>query len=199
MRRSGPPVIATWLLRRFAPGPDTDAVVGDLFEHYQRGRSATWYWREVLVAIATSAWLEVRQHPLRLLGAVAAGVIVAMNLVRTVTPLEYSLLVKYALRGRPVHPEEMPLLVFAMEAPLHVLSAWVAARCAGRCRVPAVVLLAGLSLSSGVFALWMNAQSWPLWAHFSVWPWLWILPADVVLILFGGGLLFREPQRALRT
>jgi hypothetical protein len=146
-----------------------------------------------------SAWLEVRQHPLRLLGAVAAGGIVAVSLVRTVTPLEYSLLFTYALRGRQVRLEEMPLLVFAMEAPVHVLSAWVAARCARRCRVPAVVLLAGLSLSSGVFALWMNAQSWPAWAHFSVWPWLWLFPADVVLILFGGGLLTGAPQRARRA
>jgi len=198
-RPTRPPVVATWLLRHFTPGPDTDTVVGDLFEHYQRGRSAAWYWREVLVAIATSAWLEVRQHPLRLLGAVAVGVVVAVSLDRTVTPLWYPLLVRYALHGRQARPEDMPLVVFVMDAPFQVVLGWTVALCARRCRISAVLFMAGVSVLIGLWALWLNAQGWPTWAHFSVWPWLWVLPANVILILFGGGLLTGTPKRSRRT
>jgi hypothetical protein len=49
MRR--PPRIATWLLRHFADPYQRDALLGDLQEEYERGRSAAWYRRQVAVAI----------------------------------------------------------------------------------------------------------------------------------------------------
>jgi preprotein translocase subunit SecY len=47
-----PPAFATWLLTRFAEG--NDALVGDLFEEYHRGRSGAWYWRQVLASVGLS-------------------------------------------------------------------------------------------------------------------------------------------------
>ena len=41
-----PPAFATWLLKRAARG--NEALVGDLLEEYRQGRSAVWYWRQVL-------------------------------------------------------------------------------------------------------------------------------------------------------
>jgi preprotein translocase subunit SecY len=49
MRSTQPPRLATWLLTRV--GRKNEALVGDLVEEYQRGRSAAWYWRQALTAI----------------------------------------------------------------------------------------------------------------------------------------------------
>ena len=51
MKRSQPPILATRLLERLASGPHGDAILGDLIEQYRQGRSAAWYWRQVLLAI----------------------------------------------------------------------------------------------------------------------------------------------------
>ena len=46
-----PPRLATWLLLSLGSGPFADALVGDLIEEYQRGRSGYWYWRQVAMAL----------------------------------------------------------------------------------------------------------------------------------------------------
>jgi hypothetical protein len=51
MKTSQPPILATKLLERFASGPHGDSLAGDLVEQYREGRSAAWYWRQVLLAI----------------------------------------------------------------------------------------------------------------------------------------------------
>ncbi len=51
MKNSEPPVIATRLLEMLCFGRYGDALAGDLAEQYQQGRSAGWYWRQVLSAI----------------------------------------------------------------------------------------------------------------------------------------------------
>lgn len=52
MRQSGPPRAATWMLRHLVPGERNDALAGDLLEEFRAGRSAAWYWRQVLACIA---------------------------------------------------------------------------------------------------------------------------------------------------
>jgi hypothetical protein len=51
MKSSQPPRVATWLLKHLWTGPYSDALAGDLIEEHQRGRSESWYWRQVLIAI----------------------------------------------------------------------------------------------------------------------------------------------------
>jgi hypothetical protein len=51
MKTSRPPILATKFLDMLAPGPHGDAVAGDLIEQYRQGRSAAWYWRQVLLAV----------------------------------------------------------------------------------------------------------------------------------------------------
>ena len=53
MKSSQPPAFATWLLKHLCSGQYTDALAGDLVEEYRRGRSESWYWRQVLVAIVS--------------------------------------------------------------------------------------------------------------------------------------------------
>lgn len=62
MTPSKPPAPASWLLRHLMPGDRTESIEGDLLEEFQRRRSAAWYWRQVLAAIAASVAGEMRRH-----------------------------------------------------------------------------------------------------------------------------------------
>ena len=77
-----PPRLATWLLSRF--GPANDALLGDLLEEYRAGRSARWYWRQVMMAMLVGRWTYLP----RLLNsgvALAVGVLVAARFIEPVT------------------------------------------------------------------------------------------------------------------
>lgn len=67
-----PPRMATSILKRFAGAPD-EPLVGDLFEEYQRRRSALWYWFQVIAAIGVGAWHDLRRHKLVAVGAILTG------------------------------------------------------------------------------------------------------------------------------
>jgi hypothetical protein len=60
MKSSQPPILATWLLYHVGLGELDDALLGDLFEDFRRGRSAGWYWRQVLAAILVSLAKQLR-------------------------------------------------------------------------------------------------------------------------------------------
>ena len=51
MRFRSAPAAATWLLQFFCSSPENEAMIGDLLEQYQNGRSPFWYWRQVLVMV----------------------------------------------------------------------------------------------------------------------------------------------------
>jgi hypothetical protein len=70
MRRTTPPRMAAWLLERFAvDGP----LIGDLAEELRKGRSAAWYWRQVLAAVVMTSAREVGGHKLNAMRAIATG------------------------------------------------------------------------------------------------------------------------------
>jgi len=71
MRSSQPPIVATWVLTRFGNG--NEVLAGDLVEEYQRGRTAGWYWRQVLVAILVGCGHEIRTQKLLTMRAVITG------------------------------------------------------------------------------------------------------------------------------
>ena len=68
------PTVATWLLKRFGCGPNTDAVLGDLAEHYLH-KSRMWYWRQVLKGIPVSIVKEALGHKTIAAKAIVAGCI----------------------------------------------------------------------------------------------------------------------------
>jgi hypothetical protein len=72
MTRPAPPAFATRLLALFM-GPGNQALVGDLLEQYSEGRSRWWFRRQVVAAVAQSAFGHAREHPISSLGGVLTG------------------------------------------------------------------------------------------------------------------------------
>jgi hypothetical protein len=68
-----PPRLAEWLLRHFGSSPNVEAIIGDLDERYRQRRSAVWYWRQAMAAIAVSFLKEVWSHKLLTLWAMYIG------------------------------------------------------------------------------------------------------------------------------
>ena len=59
MKPTSPPALATRLLESLVPQRTSEALLGDLIEQYQAGRSRTWYWQQVILALVISAGREV--------------------------------------------------------------------------------------------------------------------------------------------
>lgn len=51
-----------YLLRRFAPRYQREALIGDLLEEHARGRSAAWCWWQVICALGSSAQQAIHAH-----------------------------------------------------------------------------------------------------------------------------------------
>ncbi|MYN64313.1 MAG: hypothetical protein F4X11_04700 [Acidobacteria bacterium] len=67
-----PPRLATWLLGRLEDA--SSPLVGDLYEEWQNGRSARWFWRQTMSVLGGRAARYVAEHrPLAFLGLVAIG------------------------------------------------------------------------------------------------------------------------------
>ena len=60
MNRSKPPALASWLLEHLTRRTQNDALAGDLLEEFRSGRSAAWFWRQVLLAILASVASALR-------------------------------------------------------------------------------------------------------------------------------------------
>ncbi len=67
------PRAATWLLERLGSGCRFEALIGDLLEQFEEGRSRLWYWRQTIGALTTQVLEALRTHALSFVGAVLAG------------------------------------------------------------------------------------------------------------------------------
>jgi hypothetical protein len=65
-----PPRLGTLILERL--GPQNDALAGDLAEEYRAGRSATWYWSQVLASIIVGGGRELWTYKWLGIHAIAA-------------------------------------------------------------------------------------------------------------------------------
>ena len=81
------PRIANWLLQHFGSSPNNDVVIGDLNERYRQGRSRTWYWHQVIAAIISSVFTEVRSDRL----TAARSVVLGLILVHAIAKLMFNL------------------------------------------------------------------------------------------------------------
>lgn len=67
------PGLATWALRHFGCSPNNEAILGDLVERHQKGKSGIWYCRQVIIALVTGCVRETRENKWPMLRAIAAG------------------------------------------------------------------------------------------------------------------------------
>jgi hypothetical protein len=58
MSERAPPATASWLIRRLGPARYRESLMGDLIEQFHLGRSDSWYWRQVVIAVVLA-----RLHP----------------------------------------------------------------------------------------------------------------------------------------
>jgi hypothetical protein len=71
--RRTPPPVATWLLKHLQCGRHKEAILGDLLQLHQEGRSNWWYWRQVLSSVLHSYLNAARTGgPSLLIGLCAA-------------------------------------------------------------------------------------------------------------------------------
>ena len=59
--KTNPPRSAIWFLRHACPG-DNEALEGDLIERFREGQTRSWFWRQVLIAVAVSILGETRRY-----------------------------------------------------------------------------------------------------------------------------------------
>jgi hypothetical protein len=88
-----PPFLPTWLLKKLGSSSSNDAVLGDLAERYQAGKSATWYWKQTVTTIVLSAFADLRTQKLltlrALFGAALAGACMEVFVSRNLESLMY--------------------------------------------------------------------------------------------------------------
>ena len=71
--KSQAPRVATWLADRFLTTRKRESLIGDLMEQYREGRSAAWYWSQVLRAIVAGTTDDLVAHKLIALRALGLG------------------------------------------------------------------------------------------------------------------------------
>jgi hypothetical protein len=97
MRASEPPPLATWLLNHLRHGDEDEALLGDLLEDFRRGRSAAWYWRQVLAAILVGLLQALRHRWATVCFAILWTCGIALLFIKNPWPLPqvYSLLAPF--------------------------------------------------------------------------------------------------------
>jgi hypothetical protein len=66
------------------PAQDHEALLGDLYEEFQRGRSVSWYWIQIAAGILVGSWNEMRAHRLLVLRAIVIGLVTQALVVETI-------------------------------------------------------------------------------------------------------------------
>ena len=74
MNNRKPPALATWMLDHLRSRESNEALSGDLLEAFRTGRSAGWYWYQVIAAIAIAWGRNVWHHRVTLFFAVVWSV-----------------------------------------------------------------------------------------------------------------------------
>jgi hypothetical protein len=198
--------VAARLLERLFPGQDHEALLGDLNEESQRGRSRLWYFAQIVAAIVVGSWKDSRAHWVLALRAIAVGVaVLAMaGLLRLWDRLAYfQVELIYGLSNRPHHwlgivgPHT---LVFSglMSVVLFAASGWVIAR---QDRAHGIALVVPFTAVMAALALTDFLRQTPLmpgWTRNGVFMLLLggaTSVASLIGILLGGYLATRPTER----
>jgi len=78
---------AARLLKRLVPAQDHDALLGDLNEERERGRSTAWYFTQILAAVLVGSWRDIRGHKIIAARAIVIGLVAKLLLSLTTAAL----------------------------------------------------------------------------------------------------------------
>jgi len=145
VNRNNPPSLATRLLESLGPQRTSEALLGDLIEQYEGGRSRTWYWRQVILALVISAGREVRTSKLQAVSAILVGYLTGASLCYFTTSLAARFVGSYTA----AYFVFLPLAFFSAAA-----SGWIVRRSYPR---PMVIIYAGFCLVASAVAFAMYA------------------------------------------
>jgi hypothetical protein len=155
MNERVPPKVALWLLKSWGSPYHRESLAGDLIEQYQEGRSRTWCWKQVAVAILAARGRSVRAMPWaatcralsRLFAEVAA--VLALTVIVDQARRTHSLaqMLTESFIGTVAVLISMAMVAFV-----------VSARAGKRKRTPAAIN--ALMLVFGVIALGLGTITW---------------------------------------
>jgi hypothetical protein len=145
VKSTNPPALPTKLLESLVAGRTTEALMGDLIEQYQGGRSRTWYWGQVLQAVVISASGEVRNRKLQTVSAIIVGWATAVPVCYALTSLAAEF-----VGGYKAYFVFLPLVFLSAAA-----SGWIVRRSYPR---PMVAIYAGSCLVASAVAFAMYAS-----------------------------------------
>jgi hypothetical protein len=184
MSTAQPPRLATWLLQHLASSPKPESLVGDLIEQYRNGRSATWYWRQVLTAILAGAIRDIRSHKLLAIRAVAIGWLLALLFsfpVNWMSNASRVWLIEWLVdTGRITFwtvfwSGQLPYALFVFVA--CAISGWIVARL-HQGHVVAMVSVYAASLSVAEYGM----ASWMFWRYMEPTP---LVPLILLFVMVG--------------
>jgi len=150
------PFFPTWLLKHLGCSSDNDAVMGDLSERYQQGKTVAWYWKQTLVAVIASAFNEVRGHKWLTFRSVLVGWIVFSYLLLPPTGFIFkSILESYReLETASWNSATVTAFFYAVMGifvsltfVIGMITGWIAARFHGRQRAPILLLAITIPIS----------------------------------------------------
>ena len=151
MKPTDPPALATALLERLIPPRTSAGLIGDLIEEHRNGRTRTWYWQQTIMALAISAFREVREHKGQAIGAIVLGYLCGASLCYVTTSAAARFVGPYTVVG--AYLLFLPLAFFSA-----VISGWILSRTHSR---PMVLVFA-------VFCVLASAVAFAVYALFPV-------------------------------
>ena len=143
MKSDRPPSLATKLLESFVPQRTSEALLGDLIEQYESGRSRRWYWRQVILALVISAGGEARTRKLQAIRAVIVGYLCGASLCYFTTSVAGKFVGPYTVVG--AYLLFLPLAFISA-----AISGWILSRTHSR---PMVLIFAIFCVIASVVAL----------------------------------------------
>ena len=152
MKPTDPPSLATKLLESLVPLRTSEALLGDLIEQYQGGRSRTWYWQQVVLALVISAGREVRTSKLQAIRAVIVGYLCGASLCYFTTSAAGKFVGPYTVVG--AYLLFLPLAFISA-----AISGWILSRTHSR---PMVLVFAIFCVVASVVALAVYALVVPV-------------------------------------
>jgi len=198
-----PPRLGTLVLQRL--GPQNDALAGDLAEEYRAGRSAAWYWWQVLASVVVGATRDLWTHKWLGVHVVAAYVGIqaflgyAWRFIWFNTPLssrvqEFSVSIWGPSDPLVNAPYRWIFTVSAL--PVMTCAGWVLAKLYGSQRGPALLLnsvvLVALNIPRVVFLTRMAMQEPTQWMNLYLHlAWL----AVMIVGLLAGALMAGSQER----